>query len=129
LSAEDQLVLQIVPRLEWRTRADHPAAITSAQVEGQTLRLVVEYGGGCATHRFALVAGTDFGESLPPYTLLRLAHDGSGDLCRALVTRQLEVDLSPIVPLVQQNGGTALRFELVEPGERVSAMGELLVTF
>jgi len=129
LSAEDQLALQIVPHLEWRTGADHPATITSAQVERQTLHLMVEYGGGCATHRFALVAGTELGESLPPYTVLRLAHDGNGDPCRALLGKQLEVDLSPILPLVNQSGGSALRFILVEPGERVSTMGELLVTF
>ena len=129
LSDEDELVLQIVDDLDPSELPDDQATITSARLEGRTLRLTLQYGGGCATHRFALVSGTALGESYPPYTLLRLAHDGNGDPCDALITREVEVDLSPIVPLVQQSGGTALRFNLMEPGEQLSAVGELLLTF
>jgi hypothetical protein len=39
------------------------------------------------------------------------------------------VDLSPIVPLVQASGARALRFELIEPGERRSGGGVLLLEF
>jgi hypothetical protein len=129
LSDQDQLVLQVTPGLDWRVLPDDQVTITDARVEGRTLHLSLQFGGGCKTHRFALVAGAELGESNPPYTLLRLAHDGHDDFCDALVTRNLEVDLSPIVPLVQQSGAAALRFELVEPGEHVSGVGELLLTF
>ncbi|HLB53709.1 MAG TPA: hypothetical protein VJK71_01205 [Gemmatimonadales bacterium] len=129
LSDEPRLVLQIIPGSNWNNLPNDQATITAARIAGSTLHLTVQYGGGCNSHRFALVAGTSFGESLPLYTMLRLAHDGSRDPCEALITRQLEVDLSPIVPLVQQAGGSALRFDVVEPDGRVSSVGELLLTF
>lgn len=129
LSDQNQLVLQIVAGLNSLVLPHDAATITFARVNGSTLQLTVQYGGGCGTHRFALVTGTDLGESVPPYAQLRLVHDGGGDLCEALLTRELVVDLSPIIPLVQRNGGTALRFDLIEPGQQVSAVGELLLTF
>ena len=129
LSDDDELVLTVVPDLDPDDLPDDHATITSARVAGRTLFLTVQYGGGCETHRLGLFAGTELGESLPPYALLRLAHDSGGDPCDALLSREVAVDLSPIVPLVQQSGGTALRFNLLEPGGQVSAVGELLLTF
>lgn len=129
LSDQSSLVLQVVPELNWRTLPDDQVTITTARLEGRTLYLTLRFGGGCRTHGFALVAGTELGESNPPYTLFRLAHDGNGDMCEALLLRNVEVDLTPIVLLVQQSGGTALRFSLVEPGDQVSDIGELLLTF
>ncbi len=127
LSAED-LVLQVAD-LDWSTLPGDQATITSAELQGHTLHLRVQYGGGCAPHRFALVTGTAIAESFPPYALFRLAHDGSGDPCDALVNRDLRVDLTPIVSLLQQGGGTSLRFGLMEPGQHRAAVGELLLTF
>lgn len=129
LSDQEHLVLQVIQGLDWRVLPDDGATITAARVEGQTLFLTVRFGGGCASHQFALVAGTDLAESSPPYTVFRLAHDGNGDPCDALLVRNLEVNLAPIIPLVQQSGAAALRFNLVEPGEQLSAVGELLLTF
>jgi hypothetical protein len=129
LSDADELVLQIVPQLDWRTLADDDVVITAAAVHGRVLELSLQFGGGCRTHRFALVAGTEFGESNPPYTVFRLAHDADGDPCDALLQKTLTVDLDPIVPLVQQGGVNALRFQLLEPGERPAGVGELLLSF
>jgi hypothetical protein len=128
LTGEDDLVLQ-VKDLDWKTLPDDQATILAAELHGHTLHLRVQYGGGCRTHRFALVAGTAIAESYPPYSLFRLAHDGDGDRCDALVTRDIRVDLAPIVSLVQRGGATALRFSLIEPGERAAGVGELLLTF
>lgn len=128
LSTSDDLVLQILPNLDWRALDDDHVVITAAQVSNRVLHLSVQFGGGCKEHSFALVAGDSFGESFPPFTLFRLVHDAQGDPCDALLARTLHVDLSPIVALLQP-GNTALRFELVEPGERRSDVGELLLTF
>jgi hypothetical protein len=128
LSDGDQLVLQVLQGFDWNKLSRDAATITDASVEGHTLRLHVQFGGGCKPHRFALVAGDALAESNPPYTQFRLAHDGGKDPCDALLTRDLEVDLTPIVSLVQLSGGTALRFTLLEPGEHPSAIGELVLT-
>jgi hypothetical protein len=124
----EDLVLQVIEGFDWKKLANDPATITAAHLEGRILHVRVQVGGGCKPHRFALVADGALAESNPPYAQFRLAHDGDGDPCDALLTRDLVVDLSPIIPLVQQSGGTALRFVLVEPGGQPSAVGELLLT-
>src|SRR5688572_15553703 len=48
--------------------------IDSAVTREDTLHLVVQYGGGCRTHRFALLLGNAFMESHPVQVHARLAH-------------------------------------------------------
>ena len=128
LSPADHLTLQILPGYNWSRLPGDAAVISSASVQGHTLQLTVQYGGGCSTHDFALVAGGEVGESNPPFTFFRLAHNAHGDPCDAIVFRDLSVDLTPIIAMLQASS-TALRFGLVEPGEHPSAIGELLLTF
>ena len=125
----DDLRLQVVEGLVPSQLPADPATIEMASLTGSSLRLDLRYSGGCREHRFALVAGTSFGESLPLFTVMRLAHDAGGDTCEALVRRSITVDVSPIVEYVRRAGGDALRFELIEPGERFSTVGELRYTF
>ena len=127
LAGSDRLELQIVPDLDWRKLPADEVRISAASLDGLSLHLTLQFPGGCRPHQFALVAGTDLAQSNPPYTLFRLAHDANGDMCEAFLTRTVTVDLSPIVPVVQASGARALRFELVEPGERRSSIGELLL--
>jgi hypothetical protein len=129
LSEDTDQALQVFAELDHRRLPADQASITHAEVSGRTLRLTLRFGGGCKRHRFALVAIGPLGESLPPSGLLRLAHDGNADPCDALLQRELEIDLSPIIPLVHQAGGTALRFQVLEPGGAGSAIGELVVQF
>lgn len=73
-----------------------PYTIDSAMVVGDTLRLVVRHGGGCRTHRFSLAASRAFRESSPVQVSAVLTHDADGDNCRALLTRDLRYDLTPL---------------------------------
>jgi hypothetical protein len=86
------------------TRMDR-ADIRGAAITGDLLRLDVEYGGGCAEHRFALLFEHVFLESLPPQAVLRLAHDARGDPCRALLQRELVFDLAPVRRAYERNYG------------------------
>lgn len=70
--------------------------INAADVEGDTLQLSVAYGGGCREHRFTLLAETGWMESYPVQVRSRLAHDAEGDACKALLSRVLRIDLSPL---------------------------------
>ena len=70
--------------------------IDSAAVIADTLRLYVRYGGGCRPHRVALLLGNAFMESYPVQVHARLAHDAAGDMCKALVARTLDFDLTPL---------------------------------
>lgn len=128
LSDGDRLELQLVQAIDWSRTPDDPVAITSASVDGLLLHATLQFGGGCATHRFALVAGSPIAESNPPYTRFHLAHDAQGDACDALLTKHAQIDLSPIVPLALRSG-RSLRFELFEPRDQRSAVGELRIDF
>jgi hypothetical protein len=68
----------------------------SMRVNGDTLHVAVQYGGGCATHDFALLVSPVFMESYPVQMAGSLAHDAKGDPCRAIVGSRLRFDLSPL---------------------------------
>jgi hypothetical protein len=73
-----------------------PAAIVAAELQGDLLRLDVQYGGGCARHRFQVHLQDGFLESDPVQARLQLSHDAGGDMCRALVGETLQFDLAPL---------------------------------
>ena len=75
---------------------DDAVTISSATIDGDTLSIDVSFGGGCRDHSFALLAETAWMESYPVQVRVRLAHDGNGDMCRALLTRVVRFDLSPL---------------------------------
>jgi hypothetical protein len=70
--------------------------ITAAAIEEDSLRLAVQYGGGCAEHRFALVFGDAWMESYPVQVSALLSHDANGDNCRALLTGRIAFSLVPL---------------------------------
>jgi len=71
-------------------------ALDSARIDGDTLRLRVTHGGGCARHGYALIAWNGWLESNPVQVGLLLAHDARGDACRALLSPELRFDLEPL---------------------------------
>ncbi len=87
----------VVPRAiepsEW---ANDAATIQSVVLEGDRLTLTIRHGGGCFEHDEWLVASSWFMESYPPQVDVLLSHDAHGDLCRALITRDVAFDLGPL---------------------------------
>lgn len=73
-----------------------PVTIREATVKGDSLELVVNYAGGCRTHAFLLLSDAAWMESYPVQVGVRLAHDAEADPCRALLSRTLRFDLSPL---------------------------------
>ncbi len=66
------------------------------RIVGDMLEATVSHGGGCAEHSYALVFSNVFLESLPVQMRGLLSHDAKGDPCRALLTRTLRFDLTPL---------------------------------
>jgi hypothetical protein len=66
------------------------------RIVGDTLEAEVSFGGGCAEHDFALVFANVFLESLPVQMHGLLSHDAKGDPCRAMLSRTLRFDLTPL---------------------------------
>jgi hypothetical protein len=73
-----------------------PVTIVSAEVKGDSLELVVNYGGGCRAQSFLLLSDAAWMESYPVQVGVRLARDAQGDNCKALLSRMLRFDLSPL---------------------------------
>ena len=70
-------------------RHSDPFELISAAIEGDSMRIVVQYGGGCAEHAFELVASGPALRSMPPKQGLELIHEANGDACRALIREEL----------------------------------------
>lgn len=101
-----------------------PANITSMTIVGDTLRLTITHGGGCADHTYQLHTSGIALESHPPQMSIYLAHDANDDMCEALLTKDLAFDLSP---LKQHFGGSTstVMLRVHEPGA-AAAKGQVL---
>ncbi len=63
--------------------------VRSATLDGDTLRAVVWYGGGCEAHAFDLRSQTD-GQRWEVW----FVHDANGDRCEAAITDTLAADVA-----------------------------------
>jgi hypothetical protein len=73
-----------------------PVTISNAVVRGDSLELSVSFGGGCREHTFLLLSDAAWMESYPVQVGVKLSHDSKGDNCKALLSRVLRFDLSPL---------------------------------
>lgn len=74
-----------------------PISIISAKVDGDCLKLTLQYGGGCKEHQVDLAfiqpeCGTP---PLPPPTF-EIRHNANSDACKALITKEYSFDLKGI---------------------------------
>lgn len=91
------------------------ASITSMKIDGDTLRLTVTHGGGCADHTYQLYTSGAVMKSYPPQMNIRLSHNANGDACEALITKDLAFDLSPLKKQLGGSSGTVV-LHIYEPG-------------
>jgi hypothetical protein len=101
-----------------------PAGLVAAAITGDTLRLTVQYAGGCAQHHFQLRMPEAFMESQPVQAHLRLGHDARGDSCKALLTEQLSFDLTSLrrAFLNAYAGESVLILHVIPPGNLPHAL-------
>ena len=74
---------------------DSPFSVQTASVDGDSLRVTVQYGGGFRDHTFRLVSGGAATKSLPRQQPLTVEHQGNSDPGRALITQDKAFDLRP----------------------------------
>ncbi|MFN7143728.1 MAG: hypothetical protein ACK4YP_08145, partial [Myxococcota bacterium] len=72
-----------------------PSRLQSATIAGDTLTAVLEVGGGCGTHDYTLCWDGSFLESAPVQVDLEILHV-SDDMCDALITETVDLDLTPL---------------------------------
>lgn len=65
---------------------------SNAQIDGDCLELIIQYGGGCGDVELKLIGAEEVAESFPPQRAIRLSLEDN-DFCEALVTDTLRYDL------------------------------------
>lgn len=73
-----------------------PFQLRGARIDGDSLRVTIQTGGGCARHVFRLGVSQHFLESQPVQVRAALGHDAAGDRCRALLGGELAASLRPL---------------------------------
>jgi hypothetical protein len=86
----------LVPAVNSAVWMSDALTVGNVAIDGDTLRVTVSYGGGCQRHALQPIAASVWLESYPVQVYARISHNASGDTCRALITRTLRVDLSPL---------------------------------
>lgn len=102
LNAELRGKILLVESVDSPAWAKDPLTFGAITIEGDTLSASVTYGGGCRRHALQPLAETTWMESWPVQVGARIAHHANEDPCRALVTRQLRIDLSPLKERYQE---------------------------
>jgi hypothetical protein len=87
-------VLIVDPRLE-KYPADE-ATIRDASIVGDSLTMLVAFGGGCKTHDFKVISNGAMMKSMPPQVNVILSHNAHEDMCEALLTQDVTVSLEPL---------------------------------
>jgi hypothetical protein len=66
-------------------------------IDGNDLVIPALTGGGCQPHSFSLCWDGSVFDSYPPQVDLALRHDAHGDVCDALLTFDLQIDIAPVL--------------------------------
>lgn len=87
-----------------------PIVVTNAALDGDTLVVSVEHGGGCVAHGYGSCWDGSFAESDPVQTWLQINHEDNDDPCDAIVAQDVTFDLTPMrdawIDAYQQPSGT-----------------------
>lgn len=68
-----------------------------AVIQGDTLKVLVGYSGGCEAHEFSICwPDQSFMESNPVQVGLALFHNANNDICEAYISEEIELDLTPL---------------------------------
>src|SRR5690606_8946590 len=85
--------------------------VTGIAVDGTVLTISIRYTGGCKDHDFTLHWNGSFLESFPVQVHLTLTDGETEDFCKALISKQLKFDLTPLVQAYRdgyQGAGTVI---------------------
>lgn len=88
----------VVDRNYTPAEKNDPFNILESKIEGDSLIMTVQYGGGCENHAFSLFSNNMYMKSLPMQLNLALEHQGNNDMCRALLTHRIAFDIKACRP-------------------------------
>jgi len=95
---------------QYRNASKDPIDIKKYYIEGDILRLCVQYGGGCEEHEFMLIGSGAWNTTNPLAIHVRISHNAHDDMCMVLIGDTLFYDLSPLkealMDTYQQDSGS-----------------------
>jgi hypothetical protein len=71
-----------------------PINIEKVVIKGNKILIDVSYSGGCKDHEFQLIGSEMVAKSMPPQRAIILVHKANEDMCRAMIMKTLEFDIS-----------------------------------
>lgn len=80
-----------------------PLVVESAVIDGDSLLVGVQFGGGCEQHELGFCWDGAFAESDPVQVWTQISHESFDDPCDALLSLQLNFDLVPLKTAWQQS--------------------------
>jgi len=76
--------------------SDPILGIDQVEIRNNKMFIRLQYGGGCTTHDFELIASPMIAKSYPPIRAIQLVHRANNDMCLAAVMATIEIDLEDI---------------------------------
>lgn len=92
------------------SKDNDPLTIDTVYMQGNQLFIDVTYGGGCKDHTFEVIGSPMIAKSYPAQRAIQLVHNSNGDLCKALVRKTVQVDMSNLTD--NQKEGNVIHYNL-----------------
>lgn len=107
--------------METDSLKNDPVNVSAVKIEGDCLRLTLQYGGGCREHEInlVLIVPECATPPLPPPAFL-ISHDDKDDACDAWITKEYSFDISGL----REEGKSKTDFVLTAR----NAQGEMMST-
>jgi hypothetical protein len=70
--------------------------IRDASIIGDSLTMLVAFGGGCKPHDFKVITNGAMMKSMPPQMNVQVSHNAHDDMCEALLTQDVTVSLESL---------------------------------
>lgn len=70
--------------------------VLEASIEGDVLTMKVSYSGGCKTHVFNAYFNGMYMKSMPPKASIYIEHINDNDLCKELITEEIQFNLTNV---------------------------------
>lgn len=71
-----------------------PFDIQKITVKGNTMFVDISYPGGCGVHEFKAVGNLAIMKSMPPQRMMKIIHTAKSELCKSIVNKTLEIDIT-----------------------------------
>ena len=68
--------------------------IKSIKVKENTMFVDITYVGGCGVHEFDMVGNLAIMKSMPPQRMVKIIHTAKSELCKSIVSKTLEIDIT-----------------------------------